>query len=133
MTRRPKSTHSIKVEPDDICYVFREMERVYRDKAHKVDFPIGSGILAKKYGKNPARVFAIEERIRCLSMLMNDPRMQGWAIGEGRAGGALNDEIVIRAVATCPMSLDPSGDGFQFNPAEFFRIALNPARGKALR
>jgi hypothetical protein len=91
---------------------------------------MGSGILAKKCGKNPTRVFAIEERIRCLSMLMNDPRMQGWTIGEGRVGGALNDEAVIRAVATCPISLDPPGHGFHFNPAEFFRIALDQAPGK---
>jgi hypothetical protein len=130
MTRRPKGIQSINVEPDDIRYLFREMERIYRDKAHKVDFPMGSGILAKKCGKNPTRVFAIEERIRCLSMLMNDPRMQGWTIGEGRVGGALNDEAVIRAVATCPISLDPPGHGFHFNPAEFFRIALDQAPGK---
>jgi hypothetical protein len=131
MMRGPKAIiQSIQVEPGDIRYVFREMERVYRDRAHKVDFPMGSGILAKKYGKNPALVFAIAERIRCLSMLMNDPRMEGWTIGEVRVGGAINDEAVIRAVATCPMSLDPSGDGFQFNSAEFFRIALNQAPGK---
>lgn len=135
MPRKRKSiveeATTLEVKPDEVIWLMQEMT-AKRDEVDRPDFYTALAILMGRYPKQSAKVFAISERMRCLTFLCEDPRMRGWAIEDPDDPGCqFTSEAVFAATALAPLH---SIEGqLQFNADEFFAIVLeqSPSEGNS--
>lgn len=80
----------------------------------------------REFDEASSTVFALMQRIDCLSAMCKTPKIKAWMRESGLDDGSiLIEESVVKATAYCTLRYNKKIDKLFFDEDEFFNIALN--------
>lgn len=127
MKKRPPDNWArlakVKIDPQEIHDFFDELNAINEAEVDVDDwFTVQAITLIRRYPKDLDRAHCILERVHCLDTLHDHEQMRSFTIQGREPGLTWVHSSIFAAIAKCP--LRRINDRFQFDPDEFFTLAL---------